>query len=296
MQSKYYLPISIVIPTYNRFPYIIDTIKSLNYDIELLKGEIIIIDQSDLEISVQIKNSLKGFKNVKYFYCNVKSLPYARNLGFSYAEGDIILFLDDDIIPDQNLLLEHINGYEYSKEIGCIAGRVREKDNSLKNGKLTGVNVAFYGKVIRNLDSDCMAFVHAPLGANMSFKREVLENVGKFDVHFTGTSTLEETDFGFRIRKQGYKILFNPKASLFHLLAPAGGCRVINIVDREFSNSKNTVRFFLKNMNKIYFPFLLLWIYLSMYKRLRKSVSLIKIQKIWFNSIKAGINSYRSEI
>jgi len=62
----------------------------------------------------------------------------------------------------------------------------------------------------------------------MSFRKDVILRLGGFDTRFGGTAFLEETDFCIRLRKAGYKMVFDNNAELIHLKEPTGGCRSIN--------------------------------------------------------------------
>src|SRR6185503_16024061 len=60
-------------------------------------------------------------------------------------------------------------------------------------------------------------------GTNMSFKREVFERVGLFDLRLgPGASGFsEDTEFSLRIRRAGFRIGYTPHAVVYHELDPA---------------------------------------------------------------------------
>jgi GT2 family glycosyltransferase len=246
--------ISVIIPTLNRPDNVTDTVHSLlkqsykNY-------EIIILDQSDVPLGSTARNTFYK-KKIKYFHIKEKGLPNARNIGIIKSRGDIILFLDDDIVPDNDLLLYHYRGFK-RKDIGCISGRVIEQD-SLKKSSVVGSKVALSGRVLRNFDVPLRQPTLAALGANMSFLREAVEKTGFFDVKFIGNAQLEETDYCYRLRKAGYRIIFEPKACLTHLRLTHGGCRNREPFQEIFDRFHNTVLFYCKNMRKILLPYVFL--------------------------------------
>jgi GT2 family glycosyltransferase len=60
----------------------------------------------------------------------------------------------------------------------------------------------------------------------MSFRKSVLEKAGGFDTKFPAPlSAFEEVDLGLRVSKLG-KIIFSPKALVYHHRAVSGGTRV----------------------------------------------------------------------
>ena len=52
------------------------------------------------------------------------SISHAMNLGLQEAKGEIVLFLDDDIIPDRNLISAHLKAYEQFSETSVVTGQV----------------------------------------------------------------------------------------------------------------------------------------------------------------------------
>ena len=64
------------------------------------------------------------------------------------------------------------------------------------------------------------------LGANMSFRRSVLDQIGGIHEGYGGTCVREETDLCLRVAHAGYKLVFTPDAVVEHLAAPyAKGAR-----------------------------------------------------------------------
>jgi GT2 family glycosyltransferase len=88
----------------------------------------------------------------------------------------------------------------------------------------------------------------------MSFTREALMDAGGFDGRLGGSAHLEETDLAVRVRKSGGRIVFEPKASLVHLLEPDGGCRPKNLREWFLWYGHNFSLFYLKNYPKPLFP------------------------------------------
>lgn len=67
-----------------------------------------------------------------------------------------------------------------------------------------------------------------------------MEKVNGIDENLTkGAALYEETDFCLRAKAAGYKIYFNYKAHIFHLVAATGGCRVTEIDKYIYNFSRN---------------------------------------------------------
>jgi len=93
--------LSIIIPTINRVLILWESVKPLFQ--QMTDGdEIIIIDQNNPPL--KLPGDLPG-ESVKIFRQEKPSLTRARNLGIELASGTHILFVDDDVYPDKDLLL-----------------------------------------------------------------------------------------------------------------------------------------------------------------------------------------------
>ncbi|MBN2422222.1 glycosyltransferase [Candidatus Woesearchaeota archaeon] len=114
--------ISIIIPTYNRKDVLEVSLTSLFYlNYPKNKYEIIIVDDGSDDNTVEMIKKLKPSCNLNYIYWPRKK-PYsfgkagnragpARNIGAKYASGEILLFIDSDIIADPDILQNLIKGF-----------------------------------------------------------------------------------------------------------------------------------------------------------------------------------------
>ena len=108
------MQISVVIPTYNREEHLSNCLLSLLAQTKK-PFEILVIENSDNLYAEKIINNLESqFKKhnvfLYYFKNSINSGAIARNLGVSKAKGDLIAFLDDDVLLDPN----------YYEEIGKV--------------------------------------------------------------------------------------------------------------------------------------------------------------------------------
>ena len=105
-----------------------------------------------------------------------------------------------------------------------------------------------------NVIPSCNFIENHVQGCNMSFRKEALIKAGGFDERFGGSAHLEETDLCLRIRRGGYKIVFDPKAELIHLKDTKGGCRAENYKQWFYWYGHNNMLFFLKNFSRSLLP------------------------------------------
>ncbi|MEM1589203.1 MAG: glycosyltransferase family 2 protein [Candidatus Bathyarchaeia archaeon] len=249
--------VSVIIPTYRRGEILIKTIENV-LEQRYPLFEVIVIDQTP---EVEYDQSISGYlrrlqitcRNFKYIQLSNPGLPGARNEGIQHANGSIILFGDDDIIPCEQWIEAHVANY-IDSTIGGVAGRIIE---DFKRDKLGDTIGQFFGKVghitawgrpIGNFDALYRTTVQTARGCNMSFRRDVFSKVGLFDERFRGNAQFEETDFCFRLRRKGFKIVYDPRACVKHLNSPEGGCRSANRTEWYHDYIHNKALFFAKNM------------------------------------------------
>ena len=220
--------ISVIVPTLNRADYLKETVKCLvRQDYEPF--EIIIVDQSALMDNAMIEMAQKDYRIKYYHITNFKGLPEARNYGVQHTQYDFILFLDDDIECDNQLLKEH---YKYLSQpnIAVVAGGITEKYKSNPNTKQVGKFYYFTATPERGFNNNCHKFVDHGGGGNYSIKKDVFTKVGGVDEYLNyGAALYEETEICLRVKELGYKVFFNYAAHVWHLAADTGGCRVTNI-------------------------------------------------------------------
>jgi GT2 family glycosyltransferase len=247
--------VSIIIVTKNRLEDLKRTLERtveksfLGYDYY----EIVVVDSSKNEVAKHVRDTAKKVGNsseipITYVHKDV-NMPGARNVGIRYAKGEIILFIDDDLILHRMSLSRIINDFEQYKNAGVIGGRVVE-DPSRKSllgtyGK-PGVKINPFGLITTNLiGGDKIVEVMGVRGCCMAFKKPELLGIGGFDENYGGTSNSEEGDVQARMRKKGYKIIYDPDIISFHLFSKAA--RPKNPTSVIVSNYENFTYFWFKN-------------------------------------------------
>lgn len=230
--------ISVIIPTLNRGDFLKQTVDCLLKQEFGHDYEIIIVDQSE-EPDGNMLAYQKGYPRLKYHHITFfKGLPEARNFGWQNAKYNYVLYLDDDILCEANLLTEHYK-YLSDPDIGIVAGGITEKhrkNTDCKTGKFN------YFKAVphRGFHIRQNGYVDHGGGGNFSVKKHILDEVAGIDENLTkGAALHEETDFCLRAKNKGYKAFFNYDAHVHHLAASSGGCRVEDTEKYLFSLSRN---------------------------------------------------------
>lgn len=226
------MQVSVVIPTYNRVKDLDESLDSIIVQTTLPK-EVIIVDDSD---NNEIKNLIAHRKNqfnannILLRYIRNKrerSLTIARNIGIENAVGDIILFLDDDVILDEDYIKEILRVYkEYPNALG-VQGYMPNTNfskfrNSIKKILFYSHNENNKCRVLPSTYTTYPYLLNRIItcqwlsGSNQSYKKSVLENF-KYDENLKRYSYTEDADLSYRVHK-GYpaSLYITPHAGLIH--------------------------------------------------------------------------------
>ena len=226
---------SIIIPTRNRPEWISRCINHLLKQIPSV-FEILIIDASNNTSTESIITGKYPFARYFPFRNGLNKRPEAKNIGMLNAQGDILAFLDDDSLVQDGWLKSCVDTFS-SEEIGMVGGRVIDiNDPNLAQindsgliGRIsfTGIRINNFGKITEKVTP-----VDHLRGGNMAVRKNLLKLIGGYDTYFTGTNVFEETDVCTRIKKLGYKILYNPDMLIEHHFAKRDD------IERKLSNKK----------------------------------------------------------
>lgn len=140
--------VSIIIPTYNSCATLKMAIKSieeqiLHRDQKKLIEVIVVDDGSKDNTEIFFKNKKFGF-NLRYIKQNNLGRAYARNLGVAIARGNILVFIDSDVILDRYFLNEHIARHKYLANIAVVSFKqnISCEDKVIKNYLSRPENIA----------------------------------------------------------------------------------------------------------------------------------------------------------
>lgn len=278
------LKVSVIVPTLDRAEVLLDTLSDLVRQ-TYPDFEIIVVDQSR-RTSSKLRQFLKRHVNIRYIQDTHQGTPAAKNRGAKLAKGEILMFVDDDVRIDMPQFIHcHVLNYQ-DAEIGAVGGRVlMDGDPPLASIRQIGRFVNLGLKEITNFNADFRTEIDHVYGCNQSYRKIVFDQVGGFSKIFKGNAHLEESDLSFRVRRVGFKIVFDPKAVLRHLRYGSGGTRVQDERQFRYWLVRNGAIFYLRHYPKIFFPIYavqkILWAVSSALKRRDLGMFGAKLRALW---------------
>jgi glycosyltransferase involved in cell wall biosynthesis/peptidoglycan/xylan/chitin deacetylase (PgdA/CDA1 family) len=199
--------ISIVIPTFNRKPVLLRTLEALN-SIDYASGfEVVVIDDGSSDGSADAAAALEVSYRLRVAKQQNSGAGAARNHGACLAEGEILLFLDDDMFADSQLLVEHARAQtEWDAVVGHIPVEPGSPPTALRRGLERWVRIRH----------DRLSGLNAPLELSdlltgqLSVKATTFHRLGGFDESFNrgGTFGAEDTDFLYRLLQSGARATY----------------------------------------------------------------------------------------
>lgn len=248
------LPLSIVIPTLNRGKLLHRVVEQLREQ-ACTTWELWVVDQSDPPFRAATEAFLRGLDDprVHYLHLDQKGLPNARNEGLARVRGDVVLFLDDDVVLiDEHFLDAHLRPYA-DPAVGGVTGRIVER-YVRPNAKDTASHLSPGGRTITNLWGTTARDIETLKGANMSYRRAACQQVGGFDRQYQGSALLEDSDYSTRVAAAGWRLRYEPDAELIHLSSPSGGVRVEDALRYEYWRFRSTAYFLLRHRGPAAMP------------------------------------------
>ena len=217
--------ITAVIPTYRRGAALLQTLDHLEAA-RPPPAEILVVDQTEAQpadVAAELAR-LEAVGRIRLLRFAPPSIPRAMNIGLREAKSPVVLFLDDDVVPDPGLVAAH--AARHGRGPVAVCGQV------LQPGEVPDPQ-ANRGRRARGLRADLdfrfcgteSAELRNVMAGNLSVARAAALAIGGFDEQFIGSAYRFETDFARRLVAAGGRIAFAPEASVRHLRLPAGGTR-----------------------------------------------------------------------
>ncbi len=160
------------------------------------------------------------WSQLRYAFEGEQGLSHARNHGIRCARGDVILFTDDDVLPEPDWVEKTLAGMERFQADAC-GGYIAPIWEVPPPAWLTE---RFYGFLaVRTDRTDSFVMTPAdptPFGANMAFRRTVFDKVGLFDTTRGRKGAVlasgEDGEMFERIHRAGLRVAFLGNSRVHH--------------------------------------------------------------------------------
>lgn len=219
----------IIVVNYNNYNDTIECVESLK-DIDYENYQIIIIDNGSQNDSYdELKKKLPNCLIMR----SDKNLGFAggNNLGIKYAltnGADYILLLNNDTIVEKDFLTYMVKAAEEDEKIGIVGGKINYYDKKdciwFAGGKIDWLKFRVEHIGQREIDRgqyDKRCEITFMTGCCMLIKRKVFEKVGLLPEEYF--MYFEDVDFCVRASEAGFKIIYEPKAKIYHKVGFSSG-------------------------------------------------------------------------
>jgi GT2 family glycosyltransferase len=215
--------VSIIIPTRDAGQLVQQCLHSIEHKTSYKRYEVIILDnESSDPATLRYLEAIAGKHRVHRFP-GAFNFSAINNLGASQANGEYLLFLNNDVQVIRPDWLTAMLEQAQRPEVGAVGARLLYPDGRIQHaglvvGPVTPTRHAFrfqrpdepgyhsLADVIRN----CSAVT----GACLMVRRRVFEDIGGFDPRFK--IAYNDVDLCLRLRSQGHLIVYTPFALLYH--------------------------------------------------------------------------------
>lgn len=209
---------SIVIPVFNQVEHTLRCLFALSKVPAQTPFEVIVVDDGS---SDGTPARLAGIQGLRYHQRDTNGgFIAACNDGARMARGDLLVFLNNDTVPQPGWLDALVGTFSDEPNTGLAGAQLRYPDGRLQEAG----GVVFsdgsgwnYGRH-ESADDPRFAYLREAdyvSGAAIAIPRGLFQEVGGFDDHYA-PAYYEDTDLAFKVRGAGRKVVYQPRAVVVH--------------------------------------------------------------------------------
>ncbi|QQG43480.1 MAG: glycosyltransferase family 2 protein [Candidatus Daviesbacteria bacterium] len=213
--------VSIIIVNWNGEKILDDCLRSLT-QLDYKNWELVFVDNASVDKSLEILDKYKSKISKLKIVKNDSNLGFAggNNVGLKFAQGELILLLNNDTKVSPNLLTVLARRINSEAKIGVVQPKIKimDKPELLDNAGSFLTRTGFlehWGFMEKDgIEFDSERLIFSAKGACMLIKKDIIEKIGLFDNSFG--SYFEESDFCWRVWLLGYQVLYYPETFIYH--------------------------------------------------------------------------------
>lgn len=219
---------SIVVPTYNRRDLAVRCVQALAAAERPWPCELIVVIDGSRDGTREALSALTLPLPVRIVAQDNTGAAGARNHGAALATGEYLLFLDDDMIADPEILVEHagiLDGADADATVGHIPMHPDSPRTVLSKGLERWADER--RTRLRRTGGELM--LDDLITGQLAVRASVFRELGGFDEDFTAGGSFggEDTDFLYRLLDDGARVRFAPDAISyqFYVVTPTSYLR-----------------------------------------------------------------------
>ena len=202
--------VSVVIPTYNRRPILEKCLLALERQQacrEIDRYEVVLVDDGSTDGTPDwLRGAAERFPHVRLIEQSHGGPAEGRNRGVDHAHGDVIVFIDSDLVVTDSFLSCHASSLVRSWEArgdrlcftyGAVVNTANFEQPTAERHKLRDLSWAYFAT------------------GNVAIAKEVLQRAGLFDTGFR-LYGWEDLELGERLRRTGVQLIKCPAAVGYH--------------------------------------------------------------------------------
>lgn len=246
--------VSIILPTYNRGTILGTCVESV-LNQSYTNWELLISDDCSTDNTAEIIKDymVRDTRVIGITHKHNLGLPRNRNTALSAAKGQLVFFIEDDLVLHRDCLERLVSTY-HSFDTHNIVIVPRLIENTEPDKEAVRRNVPFYvnkftGEIFNNYGQDYGSVLEVDMGhACCIYPRSHLQAIGGYEEEaYKGTYCREESDLNMRLINRGFKFYFQPAAVADHNRVGTGGCRLSGRLRQTYYYARNHIVFLLRN-------------------------------------------------
>lgn len=210
--------ISVVIPTLNRADVLAQTIERIeSQTIPSDSYEVIVVDNASTDATRNVLEAKRQkHPNLNFIFQSKPGVAGARNAGVRKASGEIVLFIDDDIFAETDLVERHVEIHSQCRNSSAIGTVLTPWDDCVDPFLRYLQHKRIYNPY--GVGSGPIDFSHYHTG-NVSTPRSMLVEAGGFNEEFY-VYGMEDIELGYRLEKRGCRMINGKQARAVHYYFP----------------------------------------------------------------------------
>jgi GT2 family glycosyltransferase len=205
--------VSVIVPTYNRLPRLqrmLDALADQTYPRECY--EVVVISDGSTDGTDEYLRSAPPMGVV--FDSQENAGPAAaRNRGIELARGELLLFIDDDVVATPDLIKQHVASHHNDKGDLVVIGPMATPPGIPLTPWIEWEQVMLYRQYDAMLEGEYRPTPRQFYTGNASVARAAVLAVGGFDTRFRRA---EDIELAYRLEDAGLQFEFNPDAIGYH--------------------------------------------------------------------------------